>query len=247
MKVVRQRRDWDDMSDLDPLWAILSHEDKRSGGWAVNEFMASGGTEIAALMERAGRLGHPSERRRAQDFGCGAGRLTRALAQHFEHSVGVDISARMVDHARRLNADLPGCEFVVNSEPHLHVFGDGAFDLVYSRLVLQHVPTRQAILRYLTELVRVLAPGGLLAFQVPTHIPLRHRLQPRARLYGAQRRANVPRETLYARLRLHPIRMLFVAGKSVEAALTGAGGRILDSDVRRVTGGVTSSTYYVTK
>jgi SAM-dependent methyltransferase len=247
MKVLRQRRDWDDMSDLDPLWAILSHEDKRAGGWAEDEFMALGRTEIARLMERAAALGHPRARRAALDFGCGAGRLTRALAEHFERSVGVDISERMVAHARRLNAGVPGCEFVASSAPDLRRFGDDAFDLVYSRLVLQHVPSPPAIVAYVGELARVLAPGGLLAFQVPTHIPLRHRLQPRPRLYGALRRTGVSRETLYRRLKLHPIRMSFVPAARIEAALAGAGGRVLDRDVHRVTGGVTSSTYYVTK
>ena len=233
------------MSELDPLWAILSHQDKRSGGWEVDEFLASGRTEIAGLMERADALERPLKRRSALDFGCGAGRLTRALAEHFDRSVGVDVSPTMVEHARRLNADQP-CEFVANDQPDLCGFRDDDFDLVYSRLVLQHMPSPHAILRYVGELVRVLAPGGLLAFEVATHIPLQHRLQPRPRLYGILRRSGVSPETLYHRLNLHPIRMSFVPADRVEAGLTGAGGRILGVDVHRVTGGVTSSMYYVT-
>lgn len=247
MKVVKQRRDWDDMGDLDPLWAILSYDDKRSGGWDVGEFFASGVTEIDGLMERALGLGHPENRGAALDFGCGAGRLTRALAAHFDRSVGVDISSQMVEHARRLNAEVEATEFVANPHGDLRLFGDGEFDLVYTRLVLQHVPSSSAILGYVGEFVRVLAPGGLLAFQLPTHIPLRHRLQPRPRLYGALRRAGLSRDTLYRRLRLNPIRMSFVPAGDVETTLARAGGRILATDVRQVTGDVTSSTYYVTK
>jgi len=37
-------------------------------------------------------------------------------------------------------------------------YADGSFDVVYSVSVLEHVPTRSAVLR---ELVRVLRPGGL--------------------------------------------------------------------------------------
>jgi SAM-dependent methyltransferase len=247
MKVVKQRRDWDDMGDLDPLWAILSYDDKRSGRWDVDEFFASGRTEIDGLMERAGELAHPRSRGAALDFGCGAGRLTRALAEHFDRAVGVDISTQMVEHARRLNAEIANTEFVANEHSDLRRFGDGEFDLVYTRLVLQHVPSAPAILGYVGEFVRVLAPGGLLAFQLPTHIPLRHRLQPRPRLYGALRRVGLSRDTLYRRLQLNPIRMSFVPADAVEAVLARQGGRVLRADVRQVTGDVTSSTYYVTK
>lgn len=247
MKVLKQRRDWDDMAELDPLWAILSDDDKREGGWDTEEFFDSGRPEIDALMQRARRLGLPLQWRAALDFGCGAGRLTRALGAHFDRAVGIDISARMVEHARQRNAHVQGVEFVANPSSDLRVFGDGEFDLVYTRLVLQHVPSRAAILGYIGEFVRVLAPGGLLAFQLPTHIPLRHRLQPRPRLYGALRQVGLSRDTLYRRLRLHPIRMSYAAVADVEAVLARSCGRILEADVRRVTGGVTSTTYYVTK
>jgi SAM-dependent methyltransferase len=56
---------------------------------------------------------------------------------------------------------------------HVHVgggadlagFDDGAFDLVYSYAVFQHIPSREAIFGYLAEAGRVLAPGGVLWFQ----------------------------------------------------------------------------------
>ena len=44
-------------------------------------------------------------------------------------------------------------------------FASSGFDLVYSRLVLQHVPP-QLVRRYVPELVRVLHPGGVLVFQL---------------------------------------------------------------------------------
>ena len=50
-------------------------------------------------------LGVTVSRGRALDFGCGAGRLTRALAARFESVVGVDVADAMLDKARALNAD----------------------------------------------------------------------------------------------------------------------------------------------
>ena len=49
----------------------------------------------------------PGARDRALDFGCGVGRLTRALGDRFDAVVGVDISAGMVEQARRLNDASP--------------------------------------------------------------------------------------------------------------------------------------------
>ena len=72
----------------------------------------------------------------------------------------------MIARARRLNEDQPRCRFQLNRSNRLKGFDDNRFDLVYSRLVLQHIAPAPAC-RYLAELVRVLAPGGLLMCQIP--------------------------------------------------------------------------------
>ena len=145
------------------------------------------------MMERFERLGHPQQRERALDFGCGLGRITRALAQHFDEAVGVDISEDMVRRAQELNADVPGASFVVNVAGDLARFDDAAFDLVFSSIVLQHVPDRSAIERYVAEFCRVVRPGGLVMFQLPSHIPAIYRTQWRRRLYAGLRRARSAR------------------------------------------------------
>lgn len=100
------------------------------------------------------------------DFGCGVGRVTRALADYFEAAVGVDASQSMIDHARRLNADCSRCEFVLNRAAHLRQFATGRFDVIYSRLVLQHLPPG-TVRRYIAELLRLLAKDGCLMLQLP--------------------------------------------------------------------------------
>jgi hypothetical protein len=76
---------------------------------------------------------------------------------------------------------------------------------------------------------------------------VRHRIQPRPRLYGVLRRLGVSRTKLYRRLHLHPIRMSFLPRALVQRAIEEAGGRTLDVRDQRVTGGVTSTDYLVTK
>src|SRR5262245_31636893 len=112
------------------------------GGGSADEFFATGAGEISGALDVARELGLPVRYGRALDFGCGVGRLTRALAARFESCVGVDVSPKMVDAARRLNDGVPNVEFVVNRDPDLRAFATGSFDLVYSSIVLQHLRSR---------------------------------------------------------------------------------------------------------
>ena len=244
----RHRRDWEDLGDLDPCWAILAYPERRFGRWDHDEFFRSGAVEIARLAVDMQRLGYPVRRERALDFGCGVGRLTRALAPHFRHCHGVDVSAPMIAAAAKLNAELSNCEFVLNDNPDLRMFPDGHFDLIYSVLVLQHLPTRAAIAAYVADFARVLAPGGLLVCQIPSHIPPRRRLQLRRRLYGILRSLGVGPRVLYNRLGLFPMRMTSLPEQDVRALLTTAGARLLEARADAMAStAIDSRTYYVTK
>ncbi len=251
-ELARHRADWDALGRLDPLYAILSGEERKHGRWDETEFFASGERDVGRLMAIAGRLGLPARRGEAFELGCGVGRLTRALADRFDRCVGVDISAEMIARARTLNADRPGCEWAVTRSADLRDFDSGRFDLVLSHLVLQHQPDKATIARYLAEMARILAPGGLMAVQVPASMPLRQRLQPRRRLYGALRRAHVPDRVLYDRLGLDPIRMNWLPRGRAVQALTGAGARIVDIELgwlgdRAATGREVNLTFLATR
>lgn len=158
---------WDDLGRKDPLWAVLSYPEMRGGKWDQEAFFASGREEISRWFDRLGDMGLDLPRGRCLDFGCGVGRLTQALADHFESCDGVDIAPSMVSRARTFNRHADHVHYHVNAEPHLRLFGDDTFDAVYCRVVLQHI--RPALSRrYLAEFVRVLKPGGLAYFEVPS-------------------------------------------------------------------------------
>lgn len=235
-------RDWEEMASLDPLWAILSEPDKRFGQWDMAEFLRTGEQEIAALMRTAGRLGLPRRFRRAIDFGCGVGRLTRALRAHFAQCHGVDISSRMVEMAVRLT---PECDF--RNAPDLSSFGSGYADLVYSNLVLQHQPDRSHAITLIRDMVRVLAPGGLLAFQIPVHLPLRNRIQGRRRAYRLLRALGIPDSVAYGKLKLSPIRMLWMPHPEVQEIVRAAGAEVIRvEEIRREGEPFTSGMFYAT-
>jgi len=166
MKLRSQQNQWEQLGRTDPLWAILTEPGKRNGGWDEAAFFATGKNEIAELMARAAALGLPAGRRTALDFGCGVGRATQALTEYFDEVTGVDIATAMLERARRYNRHGDRCRYVLNEQNHLRAFPAAAFDLVYSRITLQHLP-RHHIRSYLVEFMRVLRPGGLLVFQLP--------------------------------------------------------------------------------
>jgi SAM-dependent methyltransferase len=166
MRLQALRRHWNEFGKSDPFWAILTAPDKKGNRWSVDEFLQTGRDEIVGVIAYLDERGLKNARRRALDFGCGAGRLTHALAAHFDHVVGVDIAPSMIDVARTLHANLPTIEFRVNMSDHLESIDSGSMDFVYTRLVLQHMAPRY-IRGYLGEFARVLAPGGVLVFQLP--------------------------------------------------------------------------------
>jgi SAM-dependent methyltransferase len=166
VKLRAQQSQWDQLGRTDPLWAIITDPTCRHGGWDVEAFFATGEREIEQAMGWADGWGYPRRREAALDFGCGVGRLTQALAGYFDQVTGVDIAPAMLDLARRYNRHGDRCRYVLNDQSHLRVFADASFDLVYSRIVLQHLPRRH-IRAYLREFARVLRPEGLVLFQLP--------------------------------------------------------------------------------
>ena len=237
------KQTWEDLASTDPLWAILSDPAKKNGKWELRDFFEKGETEISAAMSRLPAF--PQEMDRALDFGCGVGRLTRAMSMRFNHCVGVDISEQMIRMAKELNSDRNNCEFMVNASEHLEIFPDRYFDFIYSSIVLQHLVHRSSILAYIREFCRVLKAGGLLIFQVPSYISPIHRLQPVPRLYNLGRFFGVP-PTVLMRLRLHPIRMAYVPQSEVISVVSSYNMQLLESE-SITAGGVGSSTYWLSR
>lgn len=96
------------------------------------------------------------------DLGCGPGNSTRVLRQRWPeaHIVGLDSSKAMIDAAR---ADEPLEEWVVGDIEDW--VPSAPFDVVFSNAALQWVPDHRALTERLFSAV---APGGALAFQIPS-------------------------------------------------------------------------------
>jgi ubiquinone/menaquinone biosynthesis C-methylase UbiE len=86
------------------------------------------------------------------------------LAGHFDRAIGINVSASMIAKARSLNVEVGNVRFIENPSVRLDTLVDTSIDLVYSCMTLQPIPALLA-LGYLEEFLRVLAPGGVAAFQ----------------------------------------------------------------------------------
>ena len=167
MELKELQKHWNQFGKQDPLWAILTQQDKKGNKWTPEEFFESGRQEIAGVMEYVQKLGLLRQRGRALDFGCGVGRLTQALASYFDEVVGVDIAPSMVRLAKQYNRLCAGCAYRVNDQDNLRLFPDQEFHFIYSNIVLQHMKPEYAK-SYIKKFLRVLKPEGVLIFQLPS-------------------------------------------------------------------------------
>jgi trans-aconitate 2-methyltransferase len=100
----------------------------------------------------------------AIDIGCGPGNSTELIARRFPEAeiVGIDTSPAMLDSARQR---LPGIRFVEGDAATWRP--DRSPDLIYANASLQWVPDHPTLL---PRLFALLAPGGVLAVQMPDNL-----------------------------------------------------------------------------
>jgi SAM-dependent methyltransferase len=166
--LTRLKSDWEQLGASDPLWAVYVTPQARHGGWDVEEFLGTGRREIDDSWRRFTDAvgGPPPPDGVVVDFGCGVGRLSAALAERSRFVVGIDISESMLGMAGQVipTGLRERIALVASSSPHLPL-GTNSVDLVYTSLVLQHMPSHLAV-GYVREFMRVLKPGGYAMVQV---------------------------------------------------------------------------------
>jgi SAM-dependent methyltransferase len=170
---LRQLRVWTQLGEQAPHWSNLAEDAYRPESFPANRrrFHASGAVDATALVALLARHGlTPEQLPRLLEHGCGTGRVTLHLAQHFTAVEGMDISAPHLALAR--------AEAQARGMVHLRWLrcrGDQpmpaeGYDVWYSRRTLQWNPP--PLIRRILELAFAgLAPGGVAVFQLPTWYP----------------------------------------------------------------------------
>jgi len=179
---MRTNTEWMYWGRRDPLWSVASWKGKdagNAGAWTAQEFLALGASDFADVLRHWEQYG--LYRGRCVEIGCGAGRMTKQLADVFDRVVALDVSPDQVARAKELLGPVAQkVEFRIVQEAVIPE-PDGSCDAMFSCHVLQHLPGMRAVASYLRESHRVLRPNGSACFHLP--VPGAHLTSPQSDLW----------------------------------------------------------------
>jgi len=164
----RMRQDWDARARENSRYFVAtSHE-----SWTDDGFFSSGAIWVHDYVLHDLTVicnGRMPGKMRILEIGCGAGRMTRSLAELFGEVHAMDISSEMLHQARTALAGCVNIHFHQNNGADLRLFRDAEFDFVFSAIVFQHIPRKDIVENYIHEAYRVLLPGSVFKFQLQGH------------------------------------------------------------------------------
>jgi len=168
MTELKSNAEWRQWGKDDPLWGVAAWDGKQKDGaspWTDDEFYAVGESDWRDFLNHWQHYGVGSES--CLEIGCGAGRLTKQLASHFEHVYAVDVSPEMIARARKA-IECRSVEFSVIDGVHLPQ-RDGTVKAIFSAHVLQHLDNMEVGFTYFREFYRTLGAGGTIMVHLPLY------------------------------------------------------------------------------
>src|SRR6185369_15820351 len=146
----RMRRDWDQRARENARHYVATGKEQ----WTEEEFYQSGELLVDQQIRNDTTniyQGKDPKSMKVLEIGCGAGRITRALAGLFGEVYAVDISEEMVRQARAALRGFPNAHIFHNNGRDLSVVRDHWWgrlgigkplqvDFAFSVIVFQHIP-----------------------------------------------------------------------------------------------------------
>jgi SAM-dependent methyltransferase len=143
------------------IWDLLPWENKRGEEWTVSaEWKKSLADEVIRTYIKPGAA--------VLEIGPGAGRWTEILQPEARELVVVDDSAKAIDICKKRFSAATNIRFFLIREPSLEFIPDKTIEAVWSFDVFVHINPADTD-RYLSELKRVLVPGGIALIHHPKY------------------------------------------------------------------------------
>ena len=163
--LARMRSDWDGRAQENAFHYIASGRDD----WEEEAFYESGRESVEEfLIQDQARVfrGCDPKLQKVLEIGCGAGRMTRALAPLVKEVHAIDVSGEMVRRATAATEGLSNAFVYHNDGAGLAILpADVEIDVAFSFIVFQHIPSAEVIEAYVRDVAQRLRPGGVFKMQ----------------------------------------------------------------------------------
>jgi trans-aconitate 2-methyltransferase len=132
-----------------------------SPSWDAAQYLRFAGERMRPALDLLQRIPAELTPRRAIDLGCGTGEITLVLKARWPEAdvVGLDSAAAMLEKARALAGGVAWVQADIADWSPAQ-----PFDLIFSNAALQWLDGHEALFE---RLMHALAPGGVLAVQMP--------------------------------------------------------------------------------
>jgi len=160
--------EWEKWGERDPLFAVATWRGKERGNpeaWTDDEFYELGRLDWADFQCQWQHYGLRAGS--CVEIGCGAGRITKQLAQSFQHVTGVDVSQHQLDYARQ-RVSAANVAFTLSGGTQSPL-ADAQCDAAFSVHVFQHFESHKDAFAVFRDLHRILKPNGTLMIHLPLY------------------------------------------------------------------------------
>lgn len=177
----RENLSWEGKARRNPLFAVMSVEEFNNvapNEWTekdLERFFAKGQFMYDVFFRPViQRLKLNRKKAFIVEYGSGMGRILKAVCAAGFKCAGIDISPTMLEHSRRLVPDVSQLA-CIDEKGNCDIPSNSA-DFVYSYAVIQHIDRLSRVRKALSEMCRILKPGGYLKIQIrsmPSELPFR--------------------------------------------------------------------------
>jgi ubiquinone/menaquinone biosynthesis C-methylase UbiE len=168
MVELKSNTEWKQWGKDDPLFGVAAWAGKEKDGaspWTEEEFYALGESDWRDFLSQWQHYG--VSKQSCLEIGCGAGRITKAVANYFDHVYAVDVSSEMISCAQKAIKS-GNVEFSLIDGLHLPQ-SDCSVSAIFTTIVLQHLDNKEIGFDYFREFYRVLGGGGTIMMGLPLY------------------------------------------------------------------------------